>query len=317
MSRVIFFLLSWSILVASAQAAGFDYKLNERLQQIGDGAYVVLGDTEHFTASNGGNVLNTGFIVTEEGVLVVDTGPSLRYGEQLRTLIAEVTDQPIKLVLNTHHHPDHFFGNQAFADVPIAATAKTRTTMTQNVQGYSDAMYRLVGRAMFGTEYVLPTETVAAGELKFAQHTIVLHELSGHTESELVVHDLHSGVLFVGDLVFNRRAATTPHADIDVWLESLKTIDEMQFSVIVPGHGPHSESHDAITETADYLSWLQRYLHDAAGRGGTAAEALHQPLPSPFDALAAMPGEYQRSVHHLFPALEEQSFYQPKSLERN
>lgn len=317
MSRILFVLLSCSLAVVSAQAAGFDYKLNERLQQIGDGAYVVLGDTDHFTASNGGNVLNTGFIVTEEGVLVVDTGPSLRYGEQLRALITEVTEQPIKLVLNTHHHPDHFFGNQAFADVPIAATAKTRTAMAQNVEGYSDAMYRLVGRAMFGTEYVLPTETATASELALGQRTIELHELSGHTESELVVHDLHSGVLYVGDLVFNQRAATTPHADIDAWLETLKTIDDMQFSVLVPGHGPHSDTHDAITETADYLGWLQTYLRDAAGRGGTAAEALHQPLPPPYDALAAMPGEYQRSVHHLFPALEEQSFYQPKSLERN
>lgn len=315
--RVVFTLVVTFALMVSAQAASFDYKLSERVQQIADGTYIILGEKEHFSSKNGGNILNTGFIVTAEGVLVIDTGPSLRYGEQLRALIAEVTDQPIKLVLNTHHHPDHFFGNQAFADVPIAATAKTRAAMAQHADGYSDAMYRLVGRAMFGTEYVLPTETVEAGELQFGQHTIVLHEMSGHTESELLVQDTYTGALFAGDLVFNQRAATTPHADVNIWLETLKTIDSIQFSVIVPGHGPHSDSHDAIMATADYLSWLQTYLRDAAGRGGTAAEALYQPLPSPYDALAAMPGEYQRSVHHLFPALEEQSFYQPKSLKRN
>lgn len=313
--------LIWCLLLCfagvQAQAAGFDYRLDNQLRKVAEDTYVVEGENGHFSSGNGGNILNTGFIVTDDGVLVIDTGPSLRYGEQLRALITNITEQPIKLVLNTHHHPDHFFGNQAFSDVPIAATAQTRLEMAAHADAYSDAMYRLVGRAMFGTEYLLPTETIEAGPMLLGDHQLELFELAGHTQSELLLLDNSTAVLFAGDLVFSGRAATTPHAEIDTWLQSLQRIDEMTFSLLVPGHGAISETHESITETASYLQWLQGSLQSAAARGGTAAEALFQPIPAPFDTLGAMPDEYQRSVHHLFPALEEQGFYPPESLERN
>ena len=73
-----------------------------------------------FSTGNGGNIVNTGFIVGSGGV-VVDTGPSQRYGKQMRKAIGILTRQPVSLVLNTHHHPDHFLGNQAFADRPVGA----------------------------------------------------------------------------------------------------------------------------------------------------------------------------------------------------
>lgn len=316
MNRLVAFLVLF-LIASSSQATGFDYKLSERVVELAEGTYVVQGETNHFSRNNGGNVLNTAFIVSDEGVLVIDTGPSLRYGQQLRALIASITDAPIKRVLMTHHHPDHFFGNQAFEDVPIYATALTRQEMAAHADGYSDAMYRLVGRAMFGTEYVLPTETIQAGDLDFGGHQLQLLEMSGHTASELVIHDQSTGVLFTGDLVFNGRAPTTPHADLARWLEALKKLESLAFRIMVPGHGLPVESKQPIAETAEYLQWLSTSLQEAAAQGATAAEALHRALPQAFGRWGAMPGEYQRSVHHLFPAYEEQNFYQPRSLERN
>ncbi len=302
---------------ANALALEFDYKLGERLLQLAPNVYVVQGDHSHFSAANGGNIVNTGFVVTDDGVLVIDTGPSLQYGKQFRALIESVTDSPIKRVVNSHHHPDHFFGNQAFSDVPIAATAETRLAMAARADAYADSLYRLIGRAMFGTEYLLPTETVSPGPWQLGDRQVEFIESAGHTESELVISDSHSGVLFVGDLVFHQRAPTTPHADIEIWLASLTALRALDFSILVPGHGPVDRDGASIKATSTYLQWLQESLRAAASRGATAAEALHQPLPAPFDDLAAMPDEYQRSVHHLYPKLEEQSFYEPLSLERN
>ncbi len=102
--------------------ADLDYALKPRL--IADDTWLLEGSTDNFAKDNGGNIVNTAFIVTEAGVVVIDTGPSRRYGEALRQAIASVTDKPVIQVLLTHHHPDHALGNQAFKDVPIGALAE-------------------------------------------------------------------------------------------------------------------------------------------------------------------------------------------------
>src|SRR5690606_29965479 len=99
--------------------AELSYTLQPR--QIADGVWLLEGSTDNFDKRNGGNIVNTGFIVGDAGVIVIDTGPSRLYGEAMRAAISRVTDRPVVKVLLTHHHPDHVLGNQAFADVPIAA----------------------------------------------------------------------------------------------------------------------------------------------------------------------------------------------------
>jgi hypothetical protein len=82
------------------------------------GVWVVEGDNADFSVANGCNIINTGFIATGAGVLVINTGPSRLYGEQLRALIAAPRPEPVVQVLHLNLHPDYFLGNQAFADVP-------------------------------------------------------------------------------------------------------------------------------------------------------------------------------------------------------
>src|SRR3990167_1701858 len=120
--------MRWIVLLLSLTFGPAQAELNYELQprQIADSAWRLQGSTDNFAQSNGGNIVNTGFIVTEQGVVVIDSGPSKRYGEAMRQAIARVTDKPVLQLLLTHHHPDHALGNQAFADVPIAALAGTR-----------------------------------------------------------------------------------------------------------------------------------------------------------------------------------------------
>jgi glyoxylase-like metal-dependent hydrolase (beta-lactamase superfamily II) len=92
-------------------------------------------------------------------VVVIDTGPSRRYGEAMRQAIAQVTDKPVIQVLLTHHHPDHVLGNQAFTDVPIGALAGTTRLLHSRAMPWRN-MYRLVGDWMRGTEVVLPTQVL-------------------------------------------------------------------------------------------------------------------------------------------------------------
>ena len=269
------------------------------------GIWLVEGRTEYFNHDNGGAIVNTIFVETTDGVVVFDTGPSRRYGEALRKVIGETTAKPVQSVFVTHHHPDHWFGNQAFNDVPIHALAKARTLAAQHSDAYADNMYRLVGDWMRGTEPVPPTETILGGDLNIGGRSFHLHALSGHTEADLAVVDQATGTLIAGDLAFLDRAPTTPHADLEDWHRSLQALQALEPAAILCGHGPVDRTGASLDQTQAYLHWLEHTLRNAVERGLDMAEAMQIPLPPDFALLGAQPQEFQRSVSHLFPALEQ------------
>ena len=191
----------------TAQANDFDYRLTARM--IASNVYVVIGATDDFSFANGGNIANSGFIVGPSGVIVIDTGSSRRYGEQLLATIARVTDKPIALTINTHHHPDHFLGNQAFPADILAATPETIHGIRTEGESFNANMYRLNGDWMLGTEVAVPAKVLAPGRTRIAGRDIELLPLAGHTASDLVVIDHDSGTVFAADLIFNRRALSS------------------------------------------------------------------------------------------------------------
>ena len=299
-----------TLLVAGGlNAAEFDYGLKAR--QIASDVHVFVGRTEDFTPANGGNIVNTGFIVAPGGTIVIDSGSSRRYGEQMRQAIAGVSPKSVALVINTHHHPDHFLGNQAFADTPIAALAATRQGIGADGNAFAENLYGLTGDWMKGTEVFAPTQTLAAGTQEVAGRRLRLIALNGHTEADLVIYDETSGVLFAGDLVFNERAPTTPHANVEHWLAALDQLEaitrEAGFKMLVPGHGEVARDAAPIRQTRAWLEWLQRTLRESAAAGLDMNEVLARPLPPEFAKLPVAASEYRRSVGHLFPAAEQEA----------
>lgn len=285
-------------------ALAMDNPYHLQPEEIAPNTYVFIGALEHFSYENNGNIVNTGFIVTEEGVVVIDTGPSRLYGEAMRAAIAEVTDKPVAQVYVTHAHPDHFLGNQAFEGVPIAALPGTIQTIRAVGEDLASNLYYLVGGAMRGTQAVVPTETVTAGMGQFGNHKLELIAAAGHTSGDLAILDHSTGVLFAGDLAFYERAPTTPNADVPTWLASIDKLKGLEFSVLVPGHGPVTHGPKPLDQTAAYLQWLSEALHEGAAHGVSMAEMMFQPLPALRENLAVQPQEYRRSVTHLYPAIE-------------
>ncbi|MBP7393299.1 MAG: quinoprotein relay system zinc metallohydrolase 1 [Zoogloea sp.] len=304
------FALGWALLLA---AADMDYGLAP--EKIADDTWVLTGRREDFSFTNGGNIVNTAFIVTQAGVLVIDSGPSRAYGEQLRRAIARITRQPVVRVINTHHHPDHFLGNQAFAPDTLAALPGTIHGIHTEGGSFNDNMYRLAGDWMAGTEPVAPTLPLAAGPLELGGHRLELIALEGHTGADLAILDRSTGVLFAGDLIFHDRAPTTPHARLPAWQASLDTLEALPFRHLVPGHGPVATDAGPIRQTRAWLGWLDHTLRQAADEGLDMTEALALPLPAEFRRLAVVDAEYRRSVGQLYPALEQQALRTGKARE--
>lgn len=288
-------------------AAELRYDLQPR--QIAADTWLVEGSTDNFSAANGGNIVNVAFIVTDAGVVLIDTGVSRRYGEALRAAIGRVTAKPIVLVVNSHHHPDHVLGNQAFADVPIAALAHTRELLAEQGPAFAENMYRMLGDWMRGTELVLPGETLEPGVREIGGHRLRLLALRGHTGADLAIFDETSGVLFAADLLFYQRALTTPQsAGLDVWLADLAELEQLPFRLVVPGHGPVAADHAPFAQMRDYLGWLDGLLRDSAARGLEMTEVMRAPIPARFAGIALTRYELTRTVSHLYPRYEAQAF---------
>ncbi len=289
---------------SNLQAAGRSYDLAP--VELATDVYVFMGADEHFSFANGGNIVNTGFIVGADGVIVIDTGPSKQYGEAMRRAISRVTDKPVAQVFISHFHPDHFLGSQGFTGSPISALPGTVRGIRAQGELFNDAMYRLVGPWMKGTEVVVPDEMPFSSRLSIAGRNLRLLQLSGHSGSDLAVLDEKSGVLFAADSVFFQRTPTTPHADIAQWLRDLDVLTGIPFRVLVPGHGPVVRDRRAIEQTAAYLRWLHDSLERRAQQGESMAEVLSPDASGQdFFDLAVFAEEYRRSVAHLYPAIEQ------------
>jgi quinoprotein relay system zinc metallohydrolase 1 len=287
---------------ATAGASALDYQLKPR--QIAEDTYLFEGHNEDFSADNGGNIVNTAFIVTTVGVVVINAGPSKLYGEQMKAAIGAITNQPVVRIFVSKLHPDHFLGSQAFPLATVSTLPETIAGISTQGEQFALNMYRLAGPWMIGTDVTLPNDPVQAGIVEIGGHRLELMAMSGHTPSDLVILDHTTGTLFTGGVVFHDRAPTTPHADLDGWRAELDELDALTFQRLVPSHGPVAEDHGPIQQTRNYVNWLDETLRSGAENGLDMAEVLETPLPDDIAALAVMPVEFHRSVTHLYPALE-------------
>jgi quinoprotein relay system zinc metallohydrolase 1 len=274
-------------------------------QAVAPGIWVVRGADEPIAMANGGAIANIGIVATKAGAVLIDAGPSHRYGMALAALARRLTGGPVARVYITHLHPDHSFGSSAFPAGSVAATRAVADQVKGDAAGFSAGLYRLLGDWMRGTEVPEPLLTVAEGPVEIGGRVLRLIPLSGHSDSDLALLDEASGTLFAGDLVFHNRAPATPHADLARWRQSLDALAGLGHARVVPGHGPVDETPTAaVTQTRDWLDWLESALAEAMEQGLTMVEAGELPIPPRFAGMALARLELQRSVSHFWPALE-------------
>lgn len=310
MKRLLLGLSCWALTAHAVDAARSDYQLQPKA--LAEGVWVIEGAVEDFNRSNGCNIINTGFIASEAGTLVINTGPSLLYGRQQRAAIARSAPQAVVRVVGLNLHPDYFFGNQAWSDVPTAALPGTRAGMQAEGKAYEDNLYRLCGDWMLGTESRPAREDITPGRFMLGARALEWVRLQGHTGHDLVLIDHSSAVMFAGGLVFMDRVPTLPHARLSEWIASLRQLRQRitsgEVRTVVPSHGPVHTGTQGVDQTLDWLQWLDARLRSSAEQGLDLSEVLRLPVPERFARWAALQAEYARNVTTLYPAYETEQF---------
>ncbi len=288
-------------------ASAADYGLTP--EAVAPGIYVLWGAQEALTPENGGHIANTGFIVGEEAVLVVEAGPTYAYGRQVLAAIADITPLPVAAVVITHHHQDHALAIPAFTErgLRVIMHEAAAPALARDAPALLGFMTDLIGEDWTrGTTVGVPSETVTESQsIDLGRRSVAVQVLAGgHTPGDLLVVDDASGTVFAGDLVFNGRAATVPHAHIATWRGHLASLVESPWQRLVPGHGPLVEDRDELAQVADYLTFLEQHSACSYRRGDSPVEAIQRQPPPPFDALANIDREYQRAIFQLFRAYD-------------
>ena len=242
-----------------------------------DNLYLVPG----FGGSSGGNIL---FLVTDEGVLVVDNKFFYSYREVMEQL-RKVTDKDIRYMLNTHHHYDHAGGNTDFlADgVPILAHRNARTNVLRDLRNDPEGAPSVIFDK---------SATVVLGGQEVNAHYFG----RGHTSGDSVIHFPALRTIHTGDLVLwgNRLDGSTmsPFFDFDNggsaadWTTTLDGLLTLDFDTAIPGHGPILRKADIRVfrgKLDKFMTRIKVLIDNGVGRDRIADELdiadLNWPMP--------------------------------------
>lgn len=211
--------------------------------KVSERCYTIPALGAYPTPDNFGMFSNPGFIVTSEGVVVVDTGSSTQIGEMVLRQIKTVTDKPVVKVINTHYHGDHWLGNHPFvaanADVEIYAHPACRKVLKNGADKFwFDFMQNNTDNKITGTVITLPNKSLEGGEvIKMGDTTLKIHHLGKvHTESDLAVEVTEDKSMYMGDMVM-RRVANMEDGSFQGTIDALSVIEEMPIEHFIPMHG--------------------------------------------------------------------------------
>lgn len=235
--------------------------------KVGPHSYYVQGLPGAASSANQGFMSNAGFVVTRDGVVVFDALASPPLARKLVQVIRKITSQPIKRVIVSHYHADHYYGLQVFKELGAEIWAHRAGEGTTRSK---DAAERFAQRkeALFPwvdeTTQLLEADRYLTGDEDFEMggvHFALRYVGPAHSREDLVMMIQEDRVLYAGDLVFLGRIPFVGDADSRAWIAALDRLIEMKPRVLVPGHGALTRTPKAdLVFTRDYLQYLRTQL---------------------------------------------------------
>ncbi len=232
------------VLLAAATAWGAD-----SLTQISEGIYAYTNIKSQSPGNRFG--VNAGIVIGDEGLLVVDTLTTAKEAAAFLADIRNITDKPIRYVINTHYHLDHAFGNCVFADsgaiVIGHANCRSRILEIKDQALEGAKSFGLDDAELEGTRIVVPAMAFEkALELDLGNRAVRLLSSgqASHTGGSIFVWVPDRKVVFAGDILFTDFHPYLAEGDLKGWAKTLDQLLALGAEKIIPGHGPLSGSKD-------------------------------------------------------------------------
>jgi glyoxylase-like metal-dependent hydrolase (beta-lactamase superfamily II) len=221
-----------------------------------------------------------GFIVTEQGVVVVDTTNSPMNARDLLYEIRRRSEVPIRYVINTSSAPDHMLGNEVFTDeqATVISTRTAQAEMEQYRQDLSDRMHAEQGwrlQARMRGFHVTPALETFDGEMSLnigGQVIRISSLLREETAPEDAVVYLPSAkTLFLGELFDNQYFPRVGSRDVHRWIEVLRQVEGWDVDTYVPGHGDPGGKKE-LADFRKFLEWTVAQVETRLKKGQSPAD---------------------------------------------
>ncbi len=229
---------------------------------------------------------NPGFVVTGEGVVMIDTPQqpidAVRWRERL------LEHGPIRQLINTEPHIDHILGNAYFPGVEVIGQTGLRSRYLDAVPQMGERLEPMKQADpdsvwLFGHPDYPPNPPTRTFDseltLQLGGQTIRCLHIPGHTPPQTAVFLPDEGVVFTGDNVFHKVKTFIQEADPWEWLAALKRIAALGAETIVPGHGEPCDNSYRPRQAEIIEAWVGA-VEDFVRRGMSEEEALQQPAPN-------------------------------------
>jgi glyoxylase-like metal-dependent hydrolase (beta-lactamase superfamily II) len=252
------------------------------LKQLGPGVYAAIDGPEHKAGSN------AGFIIGDDGVLVVDAFFTTDAAKALVGEIRRLTPKPIHYVVNTHYHADHTGGDQALRDagaIIIAHKNERGWVRTNNVALFGD---RITPELTARIEALPLPDLTTDKELTvwLGARKIVVRTVLGHTGGDLTIFVPDANVLFTGDMLWRKIPPNLIDGSVKEWAATdadFAAMPDAARTTYVPGHGDVADVKD-VEDFRAYLLDLRRLVSEGR-KAGLNGDALAQAVAPKLKAL--------------------------------
>ena len=245
------------ILIALLIVPAFAYDLKPI--KISNSVYQFVGATEVPSKENGGNMVNTYWVNTGKSYIVIDTGPSYKYAKAAHEAMKKIADLPIKVIINTHMHDDHWSGNNYLKEQGGKIYA-TKAQAQKFPVGTSTHMMSVIKKEdSEGTKVIAIDKYVTKNETITIDGTTLKFLYLGyiaHTKEDFMVYFPKEKVIFAGDLLFSQRITSIRDGSVEGGLRSLEDIRKLDVKVYAAGHGIYTD-HTPLIQMQEYFMALK------------------------------------------------------------
>ena len=243
--------------------------------------FSAIGATAPPTYENSGHNNNLSFVITTDGVVVINSGASVRLASALHEEIRTITDQPVKLVINENGQGHAILGNLYWSQlgIDILAHEDAIHEIEENSYTILERMKSYNRDKAVGTEVVIPNKSfsekviINLGGLEF--HVLHLGPAHGPGDTQVWLPQL--SLMIAGDMAFHERMLpifenTCTKCWLETWDEKFAPLNA---TYVIPGHGHPTNMAQVTRFTRDYLEDLRAKVLEVLDNGGDLAEAFY------------------------------------------
>lgn len=272
------------------------------------GVWSAIGATAPGTYANSGHNNNLSFVITDDGVIVMNAGDSYLLAKALHDEIKQLTDQPVKYVIleNAQGHAVHGTGYWQAQGASVYLHKDAQQVLEEHGDDVLDGMRRRLRDKAYKTELPKPDKVFENSfPLKMGSWKIeILYLGPAHSPGDILLWLPEKKLVIAGDMAFHERLPPIfEHTDTAGWIETWKKFEALGATTVIPGHGGPTNMATVEKGTIAYLKHLRKKIEEVIEDDGDLKQAYGIDQ-SPFSHLDTFDELAKRNAGTVFRAME-------------